>query len=519
MLRCVLLALLLPFTFGFADSTRVGAENGICPTDSDNLMPCRVESADFIANKYWEELLLLDSRARQYANILPHLTFRAADDENLPNSSRVEVIIRQRYPLSNTERRLDLNSAFSIGESGKRYPALHLRLIPFVQELAVKDTVPIHRVGITAESWVNPNANLQVHLRARLENHGELHSQFDGRKWKQKITGWLDNAALYFFRNGFFGSAGRSYLVWGPEQQDALLISDNSPAFDRIWLGYEHKAFRFDYFIARLDDIRHNDSTLVRYISAHRLSFRKAGVFEVGLSEVALYGGYNRPIEWHYLNPFVPYYWEQYNKGTDDNLMLGVDLAVYWPRRARLFSELLIDDFQIDFVSEPQQVGYKLGIDALEPFGIKRLFTKISYTRVNTTVYGQVEPQNLYLNHGQPIGYFGGNDLDRFLARARYHLSVACDLELEFQYNRHGQGRIEQFPTSAVPKHVPFPSGIVEQSPSIRAAAEFFRSQTIQGHAAVSYAHFSNYQNVCGKSFNRVGIDLLLSYYLQGLFD
>ena len=57
----------------------------------------------------------------------------------------------------------------------------------------------------------------------------------------------------------------------------------------------------------------------------------KAGVFELGLSEVALYGGYNRPMEWRYLNPFLPYYWEQYNRGGDDNMFLGIDLAVYWP--------------------------------------------------------------------------------------------------------------------------------------------------------------------------------------------
>ena len=54
----------------------------------------------------------------------------------------------------------------------------------------------------------------------------------------------------------------------------------------------------------------------------------------------------------------------------------------------------------------------------------QRLFTKVSYTRVNTTVYGQNKPQNLYLNSGQPIGYFGGNDQDRILALLRYHVST-----------------------------------------------------------------------------------------------
>ncbi len=516
--RFVMLLLLLAFVQASADSTHVSFSQCCAPCDSTNLLVTRLESADYIANGYWEEYLLVDNLSRLYSNILPHLTYRPETSTN-QNSSTVAMAIKDRYPFDNRERTFDLNSLTGIHRPRGTYPALHLRFIPFVQELAAKDTVPVHRVGITAESWVSPNPSLQVHIRARVENHGELSSQFNGRKWKKKITGWLDNAALYFYRKGIFGSVGRSYMVWGPEQHDALLLSDNSPAFDRIWLGYEHKAFRFDYFIARLDDIQHNDSTLVRYLSAHRLSFRKQGVFELGISEIALYGGYNRPIEWHYLNPFLPYYWEQYNRRTDDNLFLGLDLAVYWPRRARIFAELMIDDFQIDFVSEPHQVGYKVGVDALEPFGFKRLFGKLSYTRVNTTVYGQVKPQNLYLNDGQPIGYFGGDDLDRTLALLRYHLNVNCDLELEFQYNRHGEGRIQQFAASGVPKHVKFPSGIVETSPSVRAGAEFFHSQTVQGHLAVSYAHFSNYQNQCGVSRDRVGLDLLLSYYLQGLID
>jgi len=444
MFRYVTPVLLVSLALLSTDSIRADQTRDSSQQNSGDFMLERIESTDYIANKYWEELLLLDSRGRLYANVLPHITRHAYEGQRPILGEGIGEIIAGRFRPDNSELGRNLNRVLRIPTPHGNYPALHLRFIPFSQELAVSDTLPVHRIGITAESWVSPNPDLQVHVRARVENHGELYSQFAGRKWKNKITGWLDNAALYFHRNGLFGSVGRSYIIWGPEQHDALLISDNSPAFDRIWLGYEHRAFRFDYVISRLDDIRHNDSTLVRYFSAHRLSFRKGGAFELGLSEVALYGGYNRPLEWRYLNPFTIYYWEQYNRGGDDNMFLGIDLAVYWPQQSRIFAELMIDDFQIDFKSEPHQVGYKLGFESLEPFGIGRLFTKGSYTRVNTTVYGQNRPQNLYLNSGRPIGYFGGNDQDRILGLLRYHAGSDCDLELEFQYNRRGQGIIEQ---------------------------------------------------------------------------
>lgn len=478
-----------------------------------------IESTDFIANKYWEEFLLLDNTRRLYANILPSITNRHNKLRTESPISPVAKIISDRFPQSPKQSTSNLGKLLRRSELDGSTPSLRLRLNPYVEDLIAEDVEPVHRVGINVESWVRTSAELQVHVRARIENHGELYSQFSGRKWKEKITGWLDNAAVYFCQKGIFGSVGRSYLIWGPQQRDALLISDNSPAFDRIWLGYEHRFFRFDYVIARLDDIRHNDSTLVRYFSAHRLSFRKKGVFEFGLSEVALYGGYNRSLEWRYLNPFLLYYWEQYNLRSDDNLFLGLDASIFWPKRCRAFGELMIDDFQIDFKSEPHQVGYKLGIDAMEPFGLSRLFSSVSYTRVNTTVYGQNRLQNLYLNAGQPIGYFGGNDQDRAMALLRYHVSTSCDLELELQYNRRGEGRIELHSSSAVPKGVKFPSGIVEKSPSVRLTAALFGGDLWQGHITCDYQHFANYRHQRGCSHDQFGMGLKLSYFLQGSFD
>lgn len=394
---------------------------------------------------------------------------------------------------------------------------MKLRFVPYFEENAASDTLPIHRVGLTSELWVAPTERLQVHLRMRLENHGDLYSQWNGRKWDEKITGWIDQAALYYsVPEGVFASIGRSSIIWGPEQHDALLLSDNAPPLDRIWLGYEHPVLRFDYFITRLDNVVHNDSTLVRYISAHRLSFRKQGAFELGLSELVLYGGHNRPIDWRYLNPFVPYYWEQWNRGSDDNIFFGVDFALYWPHRARIFGELMIDDFQIDFKSEPHQVGYKLGFDVLEPFGLARLFTKLSYTRVNTTVYGQNQPQNLYLYYGEPIGYFGGNDQDRILALCRYHVSRTFDTELEFRFTRKGEGRIEQHDRSGVPYADKFPTGVVETSPSVRFGLLMFDRRLIEGRLDLRYSRFNNYRNHDGRDEDRIEVSVFLASFLQG---
>ncbi|MGB5106045.1 MAG: capsule assembly Wzi family protein [Candidatus Zixiibacteriota bacterium] len=484
------------------------------PAHSENIF--RIEATDRTLNRYWEERLLLDPGLFLYANVLPRLVPATEEREY---DSGVGPILKKRIDAYELRANMQLNRWGVLKSTDSKGLRLGTRFVPYFEEIAADDEKPIFRVGLTSEAWVVPSDKIQVHLRMRLENHGELYSQFNGRKWDKKITGWIDNAAVYYYNKGLFASIGRSAMIWGPEQRDALLLSDNAPQFDRIWLGYEHRAVRFDYFITRLDDVEHNDSLLVRYISAHRLSFRKHGVFELGLSEVALYGGYNRPIDWRYLNPVTTYYWEQWNRGSDDNIFFGLDLAVYWPRQCRIFGELMIDDFQIDLKSEPHQVGYKIGFDMLEPFGLRKLFTKLSYTRVNTTVYGQNQAQNLYLYYGQPIGYFDGNDQDRILALARYHAGSTLDLELEFQFTRKGEGRIEQHAFSGVPFEDKFPIGVVEKSPSIKATALWFGSGPIEGRVSARYAHFNNYRHVCGDNVNRVDLNLFIAYYLQGLVD
>ncbi len=477
--------------------------------------PYRIEATDRLLNRYWEEQLLLHPAQFLYANTLPRLT--QADSSSQTAASEIATLLDRRLRAYDGLANFQLNNWRLFRAHDGSGVRLSTRFIPYFEEIASSDSLPVHRVGLTSEAWVIPTRQLQVHLRLRVENHGDLYSQFNGRKWDEKITGWVDNAAAYYYNKGFFASIGRSSIIWGPEHRDALLLSDNAPQLDRIWLGFEHPAIRFDYFITRLDNITYHDSTLVRYISAHRVAFRKRGSFEIGLSELVVYGGYNRPVDWRYLNPFVTYYWEQWNRGSDDNILFGLDFAIYWPRQSRIFGELMIDDFQIDLESEPNQIGYKLGIDMIEPLGLRKLFTKLSYTRVNTTVYGQNQPQNLYLYYGHPIGYFGGNDQDRVLALARYHLNPSLDLELEFQYNRRGEGVIEKHEHSGVPFQDKFPIGVVEKSPSLRATALWFSRALFEGRFSAQYTHFENYRHVCGDDQNRIDVNFAIACFLQGL--
>jgi hypothetical protein len=182
-----------------------------------------------------------------------------------------------------------------------------------------------------------------------------------------------------------------------------------------------------------------------------------------------VYGGVNRPWEWNYLNPVLPYYWEQQNNSVNDNPLWNLEIS-WRPRRGlELYGELMIDDFQIDFKSEPQQIGFSSGM-AWSGLADGRLFINVEYERVNTFVYGQDYPYNRYVHfrdflHQEAIGIGSnlGTDADRITLRPRWHQSARLDLTALLEFVRNGEDRIDHPQQTPEPKGIKFPSGIVQK--------------------------------------------------------
>ena len=189
---------------------------------------------------------------------------------------------------------------------------------------------------------------------------------------------------------------GRERLQWGPGFSEVDLISPNPPPFDMLRFKATYKALRFQFFFTRLDDAINPVTpfdTVPRYFSAHRLAVKPWRWLELSLSEVVLYGGPNRKLEWYYLMPFVPFYGEQYNNFKDDNPLWAIDWSVTPFKNFAHYGELLIDDFQYDCIfgdcSEPQQIGIRLGFFASSFGPYKNNFLNLEYSRINNYVFGQ----------------------------------------------------------------------------------------------------------------------------------
>jgi hypothetical protein len=239
-----------------------------------------------------------------------------------------------------------------------------------------------------------------------------------------------------------------------------------------------------------------------RYLSGHRINLKLKFGLEMGVSEVVLYGGKDRDLEPYYVNPLLPFYGEQHNRRKDDNILWGFDLTLSSFKNKEVYFELLVDDFQYDFESEPHQTGFQLGLKYADPFGLERSWFNAEYTKVNNWVYGQNKPWNVYTYHGRGIGSVLGPDADRWHLGLLYHLTRELDLAFSAEYRRKGEGRIDVAQTSAVPYSEKFPTGLVEYTSQHRLTLTYQPGARFKLDLWLGHLRIKNLDNQSGEDLS-----------------
>ncbi len=380
---------------------------------------------------------------------------------------------------------------------------------PYLLTTQAKNRDGLNRAGGYLHTSVGRPGHWLARTRVRLDSDARYDTRFRGKPWKDNLTANIDDAYLKFLSGNFEAFWGRGRLKFGRSANDGLLLSGWYPPLDYGRLSYSTDRFRIMYFIAVLDNLLLNPGeTAKRYLAGHRIDLRPWDFLELAAGEVIVFGGVNRPLEWNYLNPLTPYYWEQLNEDHDDNPLWNVEWSLRVQPGWEVYGEFLIDDFQIDFKSEPHQLGILIGAHAVAPFGMSRSYHTVEYSRVNTTVYGQNEAQNRYYYRRDmqgrviPLGSRYGPDTDRWLYTCRYHAADWLDISAGIKRSRKGQRDIEDIQTSGVAYGVPFPSGVVDQRWDIFTDIDFqYRNLVFVGMHG-GWSQRENEDNIAGNDQN-----------------
>ena len=178
------------------------------------------------------------------------------------------------------------------------------------------------------------------------ENHKVGTKQWHG-PWRAS----LDHGGAGYRNGGFSIFLGRDEVSWGASRERGLLFSGAAPSMDMVKFSFTHKNLCFTSLHSQLRSSAADQwaPSVRRFVSAHRLEYLPGRRWGFSLSEAVIYGGEGRGFSLGYLNPMAPFYAEQWNSRSDDNILMAGDVSFLLPGRIDVRAEVVVDDFQLDF--------------------------------------------------------------------------------------------------------------------------------------------------------------------------
>ncbi|MCX5908850.1 MAG: hypothetical protein NTY64_17160 [Deltaproteobacteria bacterium] len=244
---------------------------------------------------------------------------------------------------------------------------------------------------------------------------------------------------------------GRDSLWWGPGYNGDLLMTNNARPFDLIKLSNPQPfsipligLFKFNLFLSRLDYGQPISHPLLYGL---RLDFKPHPIFEIGISQVAIFGGEGRS-DLSFADYFKILYSDRnYGGKLDSNQQVSVDFSLRWPN----FGEILPIARSLKFYGEwgaedtglpPDRRAYLLGVFFYDLFLFGRIDLRMEYAvaspeSVPTAWYTHGSYPPTY--HERIFGDHVGSNGEDIFARLTYYLSPKVQLGIDFDAETQGQ--------------------------------------------------------------------------------
>ena len=325
-----------------------------------------------------------------------------------------------------------------------------------------------------------------------------------GYEWRG-LAGYQDQLFILFNNKYLKTMLGRDYIVWGYGHGGGLFITDNSRPFDMLKLAISGKKFRIESFVAQLDQL----SDANRYLTATRLAIDLQRHITIGFGQSALYGGINRVLDFTLSNPLAFYSFSQDNDSKHMNMMLYSDFAMTVKPGFRIYSELLIDDFQIDQEEqsdlEPNEIALMIGGEAVQV--LNRFDIWVEFTQVRNRTYNvpNMRPWEKFIHRGRPIAHPEGTDFQLFAAHSDVWLNPGLQSYMEVSILKKGEGTItgdftEPWMASDVSLDSGYsekiPTGIIESTSCVKVGLKYIPSKSIILDLSIGYQDIKNAFNI-----------------------
>ena len=365
-----------------------------------------------------------------------------------------------------------------------------------------------------------------------LGSAGDNEVNYSGKEWRSTSGGTNQSFLQWGNQNksqiGISMRAGRFYSQLGPGRHGQLLLGAISRPMDQFLFSYQRQfsptfSARFLYQTSALDKIGQTK----RFMSLHRIEF-KGSRWYFALSEALLYSRQDQGIDPVYLNPFIFYHMEQLNgPSLAGNTMGSIEMGYFWGTN-HVYSELLIDDIQLDNEVkgdlEPNEIGILSGFE----YAGEKYYFNIEGVAISNRTYKTTDPTEWFLHRNVPIGYELGSDIGRINMLARYYHDTKWHLDAELDLIWQGEGDLNkswdapweaQDVTMESGYSEPFPTGVVQKSS--RFSIELMRHWNPERWIALGcYAeNIDNVAHITGESDRNFGLSFGASWTLDYQFS
>jgi len=223
-------------------------------------------------------------------------------------------------------------------------------------------------------------------------------------------------------------SAGVDKLFIG-EGDRSLFFGNQGVASPFASLVAKFKTFEY-HFIQQVWREKSGNHYTPKGNATHFLSYKPTKKWQFGLFENVVYQMkdtlYNRGFEVEYLNPLTFYRPQEYNMGSSDNVLLGLQVS-FSHKNTMVYGQVLLDDFLLSAILKRNKWwANKFGIQ----FGVKgwkqldsttQLFYRTELNLVRPYTYSQKFSGGVMGNQGLPIAHPLGSNFVELYQELSFH--------------------------------------------------------------------------------------------------
>ena len=285
---------------------------------------------------------------------------------------------------------------------------------------AIGLNVDFHDYNLYAFQRISYKSKFYTYFYFRLVNDDNYHSRYTGISRKKSrlglSSGEMDFAGMGYEDDNFLLQFGRGRQSWGVGGDIKIGLSEYSPSYDYGLLGLKFGKYKFRYFNGFLENI----DSYNRYITGRSLEWNNNKNILVSFSEIVIYSGLNRSLDFAYLNPVSTHLEIELNNRQNTlgvisgNAVWQFSVDYKFHRDLRIMTNFIIDEFVLDKIQLDSNKTNGLALSNKiiwnPPYIPENSNIFFSFIAAGTKTFRHEMGYNNFVHRGHPLGWVYGSD-------------------------------------------------------------------------------------------------------------